>query len=368
MKTFRIMCAALLAAMTLASCQKEQAGKDNGPQQPKTITISLSNVQTPVKSFNAPVQNGSTATVNNYQVFLADATGNFYTGKTKEGADAEHYIDITNGGALSTTFHFVDPMVEQVYVVANLGSEQPFDNVEDLKAKSVNIESQQDVTDLVLFGYDELTASSHAGNEVHEGATVFEAAVEIAPLVARIEISKFSTTFPDNSELESITINKIAFNDYYRTSDLEGNVETRVNTDIKDENAYEYLDALNATPTPWYYDALTAQMTAGAADAVFADDNVYSYNFYPVAGISGTEEGYPQIVIGATVVDTEGRIGQKYLATNSFSGVSSPGFVPGNVYTMSFAFAAENLKNQLKCVEVKVSVKPWTVITVTPNL
>lgn len=369
MKTFRIMCAALVAAMTLASCQKEQAGKDNGPQQPKTITISLSNVQTPVKSFNAPVQDESTATVNNYQVFLADATGNFYTGKTKEGADAEHYIDITNGGALSTTFHFVDPMVEQVYVVANLGSEQAFDNVEDLKAKSVNIESQQVVTNLVLFGYDdELTASSHAGNEVHEGATVFEAAVTIAPLVARIEISKFSTTFSGNSELESITINKIAFNDYYTTSNLEGNVGTRVNTDIKDENVYEYLDDLNATPTPWYYDALTAPMTAGAPDAVFADDNVYSYNFYPVVGTSGTEEGYPQIVIGATVVDTEDRIGQKYLATNSFGGVSSPGFEPGNVYTMSFGFTAENLKNQLKCVEVKVSVKPWSVITVTPNL
>ena len=95
---------------------------------------------------------------------------------------------------------------------------------------------------------------------------------------------------------------------------------------------------------------------------------MYSYNFYPVAGTIGTEAGYPQIVIGATVVDTEDRIGQKYLATNSFGGVSSPGFQPGNVYTMSFSFAAENLKSQLKCVEVKVSVKPWTVITVTPNL
>ena len=91
MKTFRIMCAALVAAMTLASCQKEQAGKDNGLQQPKSITISLSNVKVPTKLSSTTVLNtGSTATVNDFQVFLTDGA-NFYDGLNVDGTPAARF-------------------------------------------------------------------------------------------------------------------------------------------------------------------------------------------------------------------------------------------------------------------------------------
>lgn len=96
MKTFRIMCAALVAAMTLAGCQKEtQAGKNNGPQQPKSITISLSNVQVPAKSASTNVMDGTTAVVNNFQVFLTDGS-QFFAGLNQDGTPARHYINVTD--------------------------------------------------------------------------------------------------------------------------------------------------------------------------------------------------------------------------------------------------------------------------------
>ena len=372
MKTFRIMCAALVAAMTLASCQKEQAGKDNGPQQPKTITISLSNVQTPVKSFNAPVQDGTTATVNNFQVFFANAAGDeFYKGLAADGTEMDHYITVNTSADLTQTFHFVDPNVEQVLVVANLSdSEATYADVATLKAQVIEIASQQDVDDLVLFGYDDsLEASSEDHESAHHPSNVYTAAVEIAPLVARIEIVNFKTIFPVNSAFKSVTVNQIAFNDYYTKADLTGAVSSvpadHVDEDIEAATVYNYLDGL--TGTPWSDDKLEATMTPAANTATFADGKVYAYNFFPVAATLGTEAGYPQLVIGAESKDVQDKTVRQFLSTKSFSNVAS-GFEPGKVYKVAFTFEATKLENQLKCVEMTVTVKEWTVVNVTPNV
>lgn len=368
MKTFRIMCAALVAAMTLASCQKEQSGKDNGPQQPKSITISLSNVQTPVKSFNAQVQNGTTAKVNNFQVFFANAAGTeFYNGLAADGTEMDHYITVNSSADLTQTFHFVDPNVEQVLIIANFDTEQTFASVSDLKAATVTVASQQNVDKLILFGEDTaLTSLSEDHSSEHQASNVYEAKVEIAPLVARLEVVNFSTNFGTNPAFESVTVNKIAFNDYYTTAHLSGAVETRENTEIDAANVYTYLESLNGTS--WAYDNLTAEMTPAAGTATFADNKVYAYNFFPVAGTIGTEEGYPQLIIGASALDKQGNTVKQYLDTESFNGVTAPGFEPGKVYRVQFAFSVDNLENQLKCVEMTVTVKEWMVVSVTPNV
>lgn len=373
MKTFRIMCAALVAAMTLASCQKEQAGKDNGPQQPKSITVSLSNVQTPVKSFNAPVNDGTIAKVNNFQVFFANAAGTeFYKGLAADGTEMDHYITVNTAADLTQTFHFVDPNVEQVLVVANLSdSEATYADVETLKAQVIEIASQQDVDDLVLFGYDDsLEASSEDHESAHHPSKVYTAAVEIAPLVARIEIVDFETIFPTNSAFESVTVNQIAFNDYYTKADLTGAVSSvpadHVDADIDATTVKAYLDGL--TGTPWSDDKLEATMTPAANTATFADSKVYAYNFFPVAAATqGDKAGYPQLVIGAESKDVQGRTVDQFLFTKSFNNVAS-GFESGKVYKVAFTFEATKLENQLKCVEMTVTVKEWIVVNVTPNV
>ena len=373
MKTIKFMCAALVAAMTLAGCQKEtQAGKDNGPQQPKTITISLSNVQTPVKSFNAPVVDESTAKVNNFQVFFANAAGTeFYKGLAADGTEMNHYITVNSSADLTQTFHFVDPNVEQVLVVANLSdSEATYADVTTLKAQVIEIASQQDVDDLVLFGYDDsLEASSEDHESAHHPSNVYTAAVEIAPLVARIEIVDFKTIFPTNSAFKSVTVNQIAFNDYYTKADLTGAVSSvqadHVDEDIKAETVYTYLDGL--TGTPWSDDKLEATMTPAANTATFADGKVYAYNFFPVAATLGTEAGYPQLVIGAESIDVQDKTLRQFLCTKSFNNVAS-GFEPGKVYKVAFTFEATQLVNTLKCVEMTVTVKEWKVVNVTPNV
>ena len=386
MKTFRIMCAALLAAMTLASCQKEQAGKDNGPQQPKTITISLSNVSLPSKSSStAQLTNASTAQINNFQVFLADADGNFYKGLNADGSEAAHYFEIDPSdpqAALTQVFHYVKPAVSKVYVVANLGEEKSFAKVENLEGHTISIASQQDehLENLVLFGKDEsLEISSQHGN--HEVTEVYRADVPIAPLIARIEVVNFTTTFVENSAYKSVTVDKLAFNDYYTSCTLAGEVSSRVNTEITDANAYTYLNGL--TGTQWYFDNLDHNPTNALEEPVImtrtsaTEHDIttvfrhhYAYHFFPSASATlGNSEGYPQLVVGVTAEDNQEMDNKHYLATTSFTGDSNfKGFKPGEIYRINFKFATTSMKNQLKCVEVSVSVQPWTIITLTPNL
>lgn len=369
MKTLKLMCAALVAAVALAGCQKEDSGKDNGSKQPKSITISLSNVKVPAKSLQNQVQNGTAAKVNTYQVFFANAAGTaFYEGLAADGSEVEHFITVNDPATdLTKTFHFVDPAVEQVLIIANFDTEQTFATVTDLKAAAVTVASQQNVDKLILFGEDTaLTSLSGDHSSEHQASNVYEAEVEIAPLVARLEVVNFSTAFGTNPAFESVTVNKIAFNDYYTTAHLSGAVEARENTEIDAANVYTYLGSLNGTS--WAYDNLTAVMTPLAETATFADNKVYAYNFFPVAGTTGTEEGYPQLIIGASALDKQGNTVQQYLDTESFNGVAAPGFEPGKVYRVQFAFSVDNLENQLKCVEVTVTVKEWTVVSVTPNV
>ena len=385
MKTFRIMCAALVAAMTLASCQKEQAGKDNGLQQPKSITISLSNVKVPTKLSSTTVLNtGSTATVNDFQVFLTDGA-NFYDGLNVDGTPAAHFITVDTdnpSASLTQTFHFVDPNVTQVMIVANLGSEQTFANVTALKAFSVEIADQQDdkIDNLILFGED--TSLDNTGNHAtqHPATEIWTAEVPIAPLIARIEVVNFSTKFAQNSAYKSVTVNKLAFNDYYRSTNLGGVNSSRMNEDITASNVYSYLNGL--TGTHWYYDNLdlshvedgiqpvTMTKLNATEHVVAADmDHHYAYHFFPsLTATEGIAEGYPQLVVGATAVDNQDRVTEQYLATNSFTGTGFSGFKQGEIYRVEFAFADSSLDHQLKCIDVQVSVKPWTVITLTPNL
>ena len=386
MKTFRIMCAALVAAMTLASCQKEQAGKDNGSQQPKSITISLSNVKLPSKSSSTTVLNtGSTAIINNFQVFLTDGA-NFYDGLNVDGTPAAHFITVDTdnpSASLTQTFHFVDPNVTQVMIVANIGSEQTFANVTALKAYSVEIADQQDdkIDNLILFGED--TSLDNTGNHAtqHPATEIWTADVEIAPLIARIEVVNFSTKFAQNSAYKSVTVNKLAFNDYYRSTNLGGVNSSRMNEDITASNVYSYLAGL--TGSHWYYDNLdmyhltdgiqpvTMTKLSATEHVVKVDDmdHHYAYHFFPsLTATEGIAEGYPQLVVGATAVDNQDRVTEQYLATNSFTGSGFSGFKPGEIYRVEFAFADSSLDHQLKCIDVQVSVKPWSVITLTPNL
>ena len=98
-------------------------------------------------------------------------------------------------------------------------------------------------------------------------------------------------------------------------------------------------------------------------------DHHYAYHFFPsLTATEGIAEGYPQLVVGATAVDNQDRVTEQYLATNSFTGTGFSGFKQGEIYRVEFAFADSSLDHQLKCIDVQVSVKPWTVITLTPNL
>ena len=108
-------------------------------------------------------------------------------------------------------------------------------------------------------------------------------------------------------------------------------------------------------------------MTPAANIATFADGKVYAYNFFPVEVTQGTEAGYPQLVIGAESKDVQDKTVRQFLSTKSFSNVAS-GFESGKVYKVAFTFEATKLENQLKCVEMTVTVKEWKVVNVTPNV
>ena len=398
MKLTKFMCAAFAAAIALASCQKQDtpATPEKGEEQGKIISVSLSNVQSIVKSKSLSTDVLSdfsdaempSAYVNNFQVFLSDGT-NLYQGLNANGSKAPHYFTVENN-SFNQVFHYVVPAVNQVIVVANMGAEiklEDVNTVEALLQSIVKIEDQQNVNNLVLYGIDtELTVveNAHSGESgAHQTkSNVHTAEVELAPLVARIEVTDFTAMYSANNPYKSVTVDQIAFNDYFTEKQLNNTLGT---THVDKSTEQTDMAAFFTGLTGWAYDSNVGIQIAnpnfangGAAINVTvpvpaAQDNdtqCYAYNFFPTSGTLGTENGYPQLVVGLTSTDAQDRTAPQYLATKKFNIAGQgtfTGFQPGFVYEINFAFPDSALQNTLVCVDVAVTVKKWQVVALVPE-
>ena len=224
MKTIKFMCAALVAAMTLAGCQKETTDAPKNTDL-KSVDIVLSNIKPGTRLAGGGQElNGEKIVMNSIQFFFTDGTS-VYTPKTEDGitiADtywtAEDIAAMTDDqtGIISGGFHFLPSSVTKVVAVGNQ-RELSISNVAELNTV-IELASQQNVSNFALYAEGPLVGTpANGGHETNGGndhtTLVYNVELNIVPLVARFEVKKIGCNFSGDED-KTITVKGIAFADF----------------------------------------------------------------------------------------------------------------------------------------------------------
>ena len=392
MKLTNLILSASVAAMALVACNKQETTPQTGSSTLKTVEVSLENVIFTKGVAGPKVNDGDKVIVNTFQIFLTDASGNEYTGKTSTGAEAKSYWDQTDlaGGIPATAdFHFVDPNCTKVVAVANY--DQPFASYAEFLTASQSpllIDKQQDHTNLVL--YDESTnftkiqshddtATDANGNPVTYTSDVYSVELVLTPRVSRFEVDGFAVKFNATPKYQEIKISQLAFQNYYPETHAVTGVETGVPVNhIADLSMQAAVYAwLNDTSkqADWYWDACDLTITPSSPAKNFPDDladDTDGPRAYHIFSCDGT---VPQFVIALTA---DGQ--PAYLYTRNFNdenGDPVTEFEEGKIYRMSgegevagkgaIEIPEDKIDPMDRCLDIKVEVKQWEVALITPE-
>ena len=410
MKT-KLMFAALAAAAVFTACNKENPVQE--PVQPvnKSVVLNLANVMPATKAEGTTIAGGTQITLNNYQVFFADAAGTLHAPKTVTAvAGAETYFSFTDEGTpdVSKQFHFLPQSVTEVIVIGNYGSKittaATKDDLMNL-VKTLDIAAQQNPAALRLFGIDEsLTAMEtdaegydHEQNnqDVHP-EPLFKAEINLHPAVARVEVTGFEyaqvpatgTQAAPARFFSEMTIENLSVINWYEAATVALVEDSVVDNQIvkgllvvvdeDDQDAYfggfynddtmfpNYLQPIKTAveameELPWYFDVIGDTMPAnyvlGANNVTAAGVDCYAYHVFP-----GATPRFIAELTGVNTVDGVDITTKLYLQTiNEFTPVA------GNIYRMYFKFDDNDLRAAEKCVQVEITVDKWNVEVITPT-
>ena len=357
--------AAVAASMTLVGCNKTLTPEE--PGVPKSVTIKLANVVPGTRSAGGEqIAEGTAVTLTSFQIFFSDGT-NLYTAKQADGTtDAVQYFSGADvAGNLEGSYHFLPSAVNKVIVVGNYGS-QITETTEAKLDLALSIADEQDIDNLTLYAESGLTpvadddhSGDHAGDRQGSASAVFEADLKVVPRIARIFITDFSYTYTtDGSAYKSLTLQKIALNNYYAANTLATQAVSDLQaTPISDATAWDWL-AGHSDPS-WDWDDLsTITLAPTAAITPVTAESKHYYHFFVGNGT------VPQLVLQCKSSDDT----PLYLATSGFKlGGNDVTWQNGYIYELSFAFDDEDLTSPDKCVDITVTPHEWQVETITPE-
>jgi hypothetical protein len=377
MKLTKLMLSASLAAFALVSCNKEEATPQVASRL-KTVEISLENFTLTKGEAGNKIKSGDAVIVNDFKIFLTDASGNEYTAKVEDGsADAKTYWAAEElAGGLPTaaaSFHYVDPNCTKVIAVANLGDDLTFAEYKQLA--NLEIGNQQKQDNLVLYDEATLTAAGKQHNDTNADggvyvSDVYEAKITLTPRVSRFEVDGFAVKFADDPKYNEINITQIAFQNYYpETSVITGEESGALVNHIADlsnqAEVYSWLDTPQ-DPNPWYRDNFDLTITPTDTEADTPKPlayHMFSCDKAPVMVIKLLADGQPA-----------------YLYTKGFyKDAQTPveNFEEGKIYRMSAAgdvlgdgsifIDEDDIDPMDRCLEIIVEVVDWAVELVYPE-
>ena len=404
---------AAMALVTIVSCSKDDGVKQLQSSK-KAVAITIANgttetratVTTPVAADKiaggtATIQDQAVeeacANVNELVVLFANANGTVeeaYTFPTAAQTAGED-------GKYTYRWHNVSESVTQVAVVRDINENGVANvntdsyegrNISEYKAHAEDVDAMEniDITKIDLYVSSTLEPNGDCKiTDTHTNTEwtykLYTADVTIAPAIARVEITGIAcdvetcsatdhatahvshvlggtTLAAAKGELVSggydeLALGKLTWgaNDEYEF-DLTGNTLKGI---YKGNEAEDYKTARTPvwyTPTEVVAEGETAD---GTADAIV-------WNINPSAKVPQIGD-YPMVIkmeasaYDYTVVNTD-----KSLSIG-FKNVTK--FDPGKIYRFKINFGENNLNesNEEICVEVKVTIQPWSVVTVQPE-
>ena len=382
MKTFRIICAALVAAMTLASCQKEEQA--SASKTLKSVEIKLNNVAPATRAIGGLGESleGKNIQLNSLQFFFSDGT-TLYEAKDAEGKKADVYFDAAElaalNGNISAKFHFLPAAVKKVLIVGN--HTEMVVTTETSLDKELEIINYQDVTKFPLYAEGTLgVAQSNTHNTGENGhlSNVYTVNLDVYPHVARFEITGVGCSFPQTSG-KIVKVVSLAFADFHDKCDFRtGNSHTLRSVQLNQQDIFSYFQN-QMSPLKWnndFFNGQNGQPNAGNSHPLvelttantFVETDI-AYNFFC--------KGAPSPLLLLNVIEyenqqafEEGNGTPGYLHTNVYRLNSSEPvttFEPGKIYRMAIRFNEDDLKHQERCLDINLKVAEWFVINVAPE-
>lgn len=383
MKTIKFMCAALVAAMTLAGCQKETEEIPENKNL-KSVEVKLNNVAPGTRAIGGLGESleGKNIQLNSLQFFFSDGT-TLYEAKDAEGNKADVYFDAAElaalDGNISAKFHFLPAAVKRVLVVGN--HTEMAVTTEISLDKELEIINYQDVTKFPLYAEGTLgvaQSNTHNTGENSHLSNVYIVNLDVYPHVARFEITGVGCSFPLNST-KIVKVVSLAFADFHDKCDFRtGNSHTLRSVQLNQQDIFNYFQN-QMSPLKWnndFFDGQNGQPNAGNSHPLvelttantFVDTDI-AYNFFC--------KGAPSPLLLLNVIEyenqkafEEGNGTPGYLHTNVYrlnSTEQVTTFEPGKIYRMAIRFNEDDLQHQERCLDINLKVAEWIVINVAPE-
>ena len=357
----------LLAATAFAlfSCSN---GEDVIPEQrTKNVVVQFA-PSSLTRAAEGAVASGAKAEIKDYAIFFLDAAGNVVKGTATGTAAPTDAVACTDVGETAVS----------VYVVANTGSS--YANIDLTAITPENNSTLKTIKDKVALvskqatiGTVVLANSAKADNgkimiETKDGVTSYSAAVEIAPVVARLEIGKIKGT----GGLTGFTLEGIYIDGHAVEFTVGGGYNKAATGDNITDGIYSIgvdNSLLGAYSTSFCDKGLSMAATKTGNDYIAAptSSNVWAYQLAAGAPL-------PSIVVKLSSL-SGGNIA-KYITVNKYTDGSTTynkPLAPGTVYKIdAISFETKNTAEvpnaEEKNVSVTVTVKAWEVVNLTPGV
>lgn len=379
MKITKLMLSAAVAALALVSCNKQDTTPTTN--RLKTVEIAIDNAVITKGLAGDKISQGQAVQVNDFQVFLTDASGKIeFEAMVADGsAPAQKYWDAEDlkDGALSAQFHYVDPNCTKVIAIANLGKDISFD--EFLALEALNVDAQQDQKTLVLYDEQTLQAAGTQHNDKNVNGTtyvadVYKADLVLTPRVSRFEVDGFTVKFDsENPKYQEIKISQLAFQNYYpltsaTTGEESGDLVNHIADLTNQGEVYSWLDD-PAKPEVWYRDYFDLTITPASPTADTPEPlayHMFSCNETPVLVIKLLADGQPAFLYskGFFKMDGENVVEVTEFEEGKIYRMSAAGEVLGDG---SIPIDEEDIDPMDRCLEITVDVIDWAVELVFPE-
>lgn len=383
MKLSKLMLSASVAAIALVSCNKQDTTPES--KRLRSVDISIENIVITKAAAGEKINAGDAVVVNDFQIFLTDASNNEYTGKVKDGsAAAQSYWSAADlaEGPISAEFHYVDPNCTKVVAVANIGKQLTFAEYKALADTDLNIDDQQNSQNLVLYDAKDLVATGNQHSDPNvDGTTyvadIYKADLVMTPRVSRFEVDGFTVKFNEEPKYDEINITQIAFQNYYpKTTVFEGAEDgdpvIYMDNFANQADVYTWLDTPVEGDVPWYRDYFDVTITPAAPTADIKNEDgisaplayhIFSSDLVPVMVIKLTADGQPAFLYS------------KGFYKDAETPVTT--FEEGKIYRMSAKGEVEkdgsipidedDIDPMDRCLEITVDVVDWAVELVYPE-
>ena len=393
------VCAMALAAFV--SCSKDDVQGPALDSANKTVQITILNgsgatradgdaaITTPGAGANGDQL--ASADASELDVLFADASGKVVYKKSLVNNSADDATDITHnpnheaecvpgttGKQNTYIWHNVDWSVTQIAVVRTNGTEADgfttLDEYYELAtSEAANID--RELSEIVLYGVDSELRDLNQTHEV-DGISYhyWEADVIVAPALARFEITNIECTdlgvlnVDDNPRtygFDELIVKSLTWTSDATAEDGDAFGEYQIAaTDGKIGTLYGRL----AGGTNYTGDA-TSRANGNEDDIQAGANAVWSWNVLPCT-FTGMDLMFEATAYNYTLTEAGKNLPltvSGLATTANAKEANANDFAAGNIYKLNLAFVEGNLADDdALCVQVKVTVNPWTINTVHP--